>query len=113
MVLYSGHEEKDAPHTQGVALMLPNEVRNTLIRWKSHGPRITKSSSKTKKSEITVNVIQCYTPANDRNDDDKDQFNKRLQSIVAKRPGKDLTIPKRDLNAKVGLDNIGYEDIMG
>ncbi|CAH8550340.1 unnamed protein product [Schistosoma guineensis] len=60
-----------------------------------------------------MNIIQCYAPTNDSNDDIKDQFYERLQSIIEKCPRKDLTILMGDLNAKVGIDNTGYEDIMG
>ncbi|VDP25294.1 unnamed protein product [Schistosoma mattheei] len=60
-----------------------------------------------------MNVIQCYAPTNDYNEDAKDQFYDKLQSIVEKCPTKDLTILMGDLNAKVGIDNTGYEDIMG
>ncbi|VDP45648.1 unnamed protein product [Schistosoma margrebowiei] len=31
MLLYSGHEEDNAPHTQGVALMLSKLARNALV----------------------------------------------------------------------------------
>ncbi|VDP28390.1 unnamed protein product [Schistosoma margrebowiei] len=31
LLLYSGHEEENAPHTQGVALMLFKQVQNALI----------------------------------------------------------------------------------
>ncbi|CAH8556054.1 unnamed protein product [Schistosoma curassoni] len=60
-----------------------------------------------------MNIIQCYAPINDSNDDIKDQFYERLQSNIEKCPRKDLTILMGDLNAKVGIDNTGYEDIMG
>ncbi|VDP20395.1 unnamed protein product [Schistosoma margrebowiei] len=60
-----------------------------------------------------MNIIQCYAPTNDSNDDIKDQFYERLQSVIEKCPRKDLTILIGDLNAKVGIDNTGYEDIMG
>ncbi|VDO53769.1 unnamed protein product [Schistosoma margrebowiei] len=60
MLLYSGHEEESAPHTQEVALML---------------------------SKVARNALKC--------------------------PRRDLTILIGDLNAKVGLDNTGYKDIMG
>ncbi|VDO99042.1 unnamed protein product [Schistosoma curassoni] len=110
--LYSGHKEENAPHTHQVALMLSKEARNTLIGWKSHRSRIIKVSFKTVKEGITMNVIQCYAPTNDSNDDDddKDQSYSRLQSIITKCPGKDLTILMGDPNAKVSMDNTGYSD---
>ncbi|VDO54675.1 unnamed protein product [Schistosoma margrebowiei] len=49
LLLYSGHEEENAPHTQGLALMLSKQAQNALVGWGSHGPRIIKASSKTKK----------------------------------------------------------------
>ncbi|VDO89759.1 unnamed protein product, partial [Schistosoma margrebowiei] len=87
--------------------------RNALVGWESHGSRIIKASFKTKKEGILMNIIQCYAPTNDSNDDIKDQFYERLQSVIEKCPRKDLTILMGDLNAKVGIDNTGYEDIMG
>ncbi|VDP44923.1 unnamed protein product [Schistosoma margrebowiei] len=60
-----------------------------------------------------MNVIQCYAPTNDYNEDVKDQFYDRLQSIVKKCPAKELITLMADLNDKVGMDNTGYEDIMG
>ncbi|VDO67334.1 unnamed protein product [Schistosoma margrebowiei] len=103
MLLYSNHEEKNAPHTQEAVMML-SKARNALIGWESYGSRIIKASFKTKEG-ITMNIIQCYEPTNDINDDDKDQFYKRLRSIIAKCPGKDLTILIGDLNFNVRVDN--------
>ncbi|VDP73843.1 unnamed protein product [Schistosoma mattheei] len=104
MLSYFDHEEENAPHTQEVAMML-SKARNALIGWEFHGYRINKASFKTQKEGITINVIQCYEPTNDSNDDDKDQFYKRLQSIIAKCPGKDLTMLMGDLNSNFRMDN--------
>ncbi|VDO88681.1 unnamed protein product [Schistosoma margrebowiei] len=111
MLLYFGHEEENALHTQGVALMLSKVEQNGLVGWESDVSRIIKASFKTRKEGITMNVIQCYVPTNDSNDDIKDQSYERLQSIIDKFPRKDLTILMGDPNAKVGIDNTGYEDI--
>ncbi|VDO73845.1 unnamed protein product [Schistosoma margrebowiei] len=48
-----------------------------------------------------MNVIQCYAPTNDYNEDAKNQFYNRLQSIIEKCPTKDLTILMGDFNAKL------------
>ncbi|VDO60062.1 unnamed protein product [Schistosoma curassoni] len=93
--------------------MLSKVARNALVGWESHGSRIIKASFKTKKEGITMNIFQSYAPANDSNDDIKDQVYERLQSIIEKCPTKDLTILMGDLNAKVGMDNTRYGDIMG
>ncbi|VDP79273.1 unnamed protein product [Schistosoma mattheei] len=113
LLLYSGHEEENAPHTQGVALMLSKQAQNELIGRESHGPRNIKSPFKTKKKRNTMNVIQCYPPTNDYNEDVKNRFYDKLHSIVEKFPTKYLTILMEDFNAKIGMDNTGYEDIMG
>ncbi|VDP48002.1 unnamed protein product [Schistosoma mattheei] len=78
MLLYSSHEEENAPHTQEVAVKLSKQARDALIGWGSHRSRIIKASFITKKEGITMNVMQYYAPTNDSNDDDKYQFYERL-----------------------------------
>ncbi|VDO60364.1 unnamed protein product [Schistosoma margrebowiei] len=46
LLLYSGHEEENAAHTQGVALMMSKQAQNALTGWESHGPSIIKASFK-------------------------------------------------------------------
>ncbi|VDP38085.1 unnamed protein product [Schistosoma mattheei] len=59
------------------------------------------------------NHNECYAPTNGSNNDGKDQLYERRQSILAKCSGKNLTIMIEDLNPEFGIDNTGYEDIMG
>ena len=51
-VLYSGHEEENAPHTEGVALMLSHQAYNALIGWEALGPRMMHASFKTRMEKI-------------------------------------------------------------
>ncbi|VDO52942.1 unnamed protein product [Schistosoma margrebowiei] len=113
LLLYSGHEDENAPHTQEAALMLSKQAQNALTGRESHRPMTIKASSKTKKESISMNIIHCYAPTKDYNEHAKDQFYNSLQSMVEKCTTKDLTILMGDFNAKVGTDNTGYEDIMG
>ena len=44
LLLYSGHEESEAPHTQGVGLMLSTQAQGALIGREAHGPRMITAS---------------------------------------------------------------------
>ena len=47
--LYSGHEEEDAPHSEGVGLLLRKEAQKALIGWEARGSRIIAACFKTKR----------------------------------------------------------------
>jgi hypothetical protein len=57
-ILYSGHTEEGAPHTEGVALMLAPEAQRALIGWEPVNSRIITATFTTKKGKIKLNIIQ-------------------------------------------------------
>jgi exonuclease III len=113
ILLFSGHKQENAPHTQGVAFMLSKAAQKALIGWEAHGPRLITASFKTKKKRINMNIVQCYAPTNDSDKDAKEDFYSRLQTIIQSYSGRDITIVMGDFNAKIGRDNTGYEEVMG
>lgn len=112
-VLYSGHEDENASHTEGVALMLTKEAQRSLISWEAAGPRIIVALFKTTQKKIKLHIVQCYAPTNEADDDLKNSFYNRLQNILENVSEKDLLVVMGDMNAKVGADNTGLEEVMG
>ena len=60
-----------------------------------------------------MKVIQCYAPINDSDEETKDRFYSRLQSILHECREKDVAILMGDFNAKIGTDNNGNEEGVG
>ena len=58
-------------------------------------------------------MINAYAPTNLATEERKDEFYEQLQAVLSKTPKRDIKILLGDLNAKVGSDNAGREDIMG
>ena len=91
-MLYSGHEEQNTPHTEGVALMLSHQAYNALIRWEELGPIMMHASFKTRMEKIQINIIQCYAPTNYKDDGTKEDFFKLQTVLLDKMKEKDITI---------------------
>lgn len=113
LLIYSGHEDDKAAHTEGVGIMLSREAQRALIGWEAHGPRIMTASFKTTLKNSNLKVIQCYAPTNDHEEESKDDFYIKLQDVIDQKKEKDICIVMGDMNAKIGSDNIGYQEIMG
>jgi hypothetical protein len=111
LILFSGRDQ--APHREGVALILSKAAQKTLRGWEAHGPRIIMASFSSRNKRTNINIVQIYAPTNDAEEEEKEEFYNRLQGVLDKLPSKDVNIMMGDANAKVGADNTGYEETMG
>ena len=92
--------------------MLAPEAHAALTGWEPVNSRIITAKFTTKKIDIWLNIIQCYATTNDAEEEKKDDFCQQLQAVLDRRGAKDITILMGDFNAKIGMDNTGYEDTM-
>ena len=109
-LLYSGKDE-GSHHEEGVGILMAKEVKNSLLEWEAISPRII--TARFKSTGRNVTVINAYAPTNLAEDDKKDQFYEQLQAVFNKVPKRDLPILLGDMNAKIGSDNSGLEQVMG
>ena len=90
------------------------EAHVALIGLEPVNSRIITAKFTTKKKDIRLKIFQCYAPTNEAEEEKKesDDFYQQLQAVLDRRGTKDITILMGDFNAKIGMDNTGYEGIM-
>ena len=109
-LLYSGKPD-GSTHEEGVGLLISKESKYSLLEWDAVSSRII--TARFKSSARNITVINAYAPTNLATPEVKDEFYEQLQSVLNKIPRRDIKVLLGDLNAKVGNDNAGREDIMG
>lgn len=60
-----------------------------------------------------LTIIVCYSPTEDKEEEDNDSFYEELQKAVEETPVHDVLLILGDLNGKCGTNNKGKEFTMG
>ena len=110
-LVYSGHDNEQQAHTEGVAFMMSKLAAKALIKWVPVSSRIITARFNSKGRKVTL--INCYAPTNNTTDELQKEFYDSLQGVLDRTPRRDIRILMGDLNAKLGSDNTGRERIMG
>jgi len=96
---------------RGVGLILSKDVAQSLLEWEPVSERIIKARFNSRWQQVTV--TQCYAPTNEATEEEKDDFYEQLQAVMEQVPRRDMQIVMGDMNAKVGTDSTGRDEVMG
>jgi hypothetical protein len=76
------------------------EATRALLAWELVSPRLMTARSNSKGRKTTI--IQCNAPTNDANQEEKEDFNNTLHSLLDKTPRRDMKMIMGYMNAKKG-----------
>ena len=76
--------DDNAIHSEGVAIMISKEAQRTLIGWEPVSPRIITSRFRTTPKRISLNIIECYAPTNDADEEKKGEYYQLLEETIRK-----------------------------
>ena len=107
-VIRSGEEKN---HRSGVGFLLSKRAKDALLGYNPVNSRII--VARFKGAHLNIAVIQVYAPTADSTEEDIETFYGQLEHIIEELPNKDVKIVMGDWNAKVGTDNVGWEQVMG
>ena len=108
-IIYSGNNNPEDPHEEGVAFLMTRKSKKALLEWNPISPRIITARFNSRFQKTTF--IQVYAPTNDAKDDDKEDFYQSLQTAINKVPKRDLLLLMGDFNAKVGAVREGRKKL--
>ena len=103
-LLYSGHEEDNSPHTEGVGLMMSAEASASLIEWTPVSSRIVLARFRSRTRN--VQIVQCYVPTNDALGDLKTDFYEQLQATLEQKQSSSWEISMRRLELATSVDSM-------
>jgi len=107
-VIWSGEEKN---HVRGVGFLLSKRAKDALLGYNPVNARII--VARFSGAPLNIAVIQVHAPTSDSTEDDIETFYGQLEHTIEELPKKDVKIVIGDWNAKVGMDNVGWEQVMG
>ncbi|XP_016299301.1 uncharacterized protein LOC107656114 [Sinocyclocheilus anshuiensis] len=107
-VIWSGEEKN---HMRGVGFLLSKRAKDALLGYNPVNSRniVTRFNG----APLNIAVIQVYAPTSDSTEEEVETFYGQLEHTIEELPKKDVKIVIGDWNAKVGTDNLGWEQVMG
>lgn len=107
-MIWSGEEKN---HVRGVGFLLSKRAKCALLGYNPVNSRII--VARFSGTPLNIAVIQVYAPTSDSTEEDIETFYGQLEHTIEDLPKKDVKIVMGDWNAKVGTENVGWEQVMG